>query len=178
MTMLPQRGSLDEISAQEVRELLDYDPATGVFTWRKDRRGKAKVGDRAGSVVDGGYTLISINDRLYKAHRLAWLLVHGEWPAVHIDHINRDGSDNRISNLRLVSDAENAQNVVAQKNSKTGIRGVSWKKSSGKWCAQVSKNRKIAYIAYFDNIADAERAVIEARRKIHPFSQMDTEGSR
>ncbi|OMF54823.1 hypothetical protein BK138_16230 [Paenibacillus rhizosphaerae] len=90
-----------------------------------------------------------------------------------IDHININGLDNREINLRIVTQAENSQNKKAQKNSKTGIRGVSWNKAAKKWQAQYAINRKKVKVGYFDDIEDARRAVERARRERMPYSQMD-----
>jgi hypothetical protein len=88
---------MTELTAERLRELLNYDPDTGVFTWRVRPVHSHRVGDIAGSVrTTRGYRLIGVAGRVYKAHRLAWLYMMGEWPKDQIDHINRDPSDNRF----------------------------------------------------------------------------------
>ncbi|GMA50168.1 hypothetical protein GCM10025857_15250 [Alicyclobacillus contaminans] len=93
-------------------------------------------------------------------------------PGMVVDHINHNTLDNRKSNLRIVTNAENLQNTRgAQKNSTTGIRGVSWHKKQKKWEAQLRVNNRQIHVGYFDDIRDAERAVKHARAVLMPFSQ-------
>lgn len=99
------------LTAERLRELLTYDPETGEFRWRYTRGCRAR-GQIAGTVTCLGYLTIAIDGRKYKAHRLAWLHVHGEWPYPEIDHINRIKLDNRLVNLRRATRAENNANRV------------------------------------------------------------------
>ena len=84
------------LTAERLREVLDYDPDTGVFTRKVRTASSVKVGDVAGSLNGKGYIRIRVDGRLYFAHRLAWLYVHGEWPVDQVDHINGIKNDNRI----------------------------------------------------------------------------------
>lgn len=88
-----------------------------------------------------------------------------------VDHIDRNGLNNVRSNLRIVTNAENMQNVTAYKTSKSGIRGVSWYEPSKKWRAKLQVNGKHILVGYFDDIKQAEQAVKEARAKYMPYSQ-------
>lgn len=108
------------LTSARVRELLDYDPATGDFTW-KVSRAKARMGHKAGFVYGKGYIAISIDGRVYYAHRLAWLHATGEWPVGVIDHINHDKRDNRFANLRDTSVAGNGLNRQACGGNPVGI---------------------------------------------------------
>ena len=108
-----------------LKEMLSYDPATGVFTWRIDRSGGVRAGDIAGSRRDKHATIGVDGSQLY-AHRLACLYMTGDVPAkgMHVDHINRDGMDNRWDNLRVVSHGQNMRNRDCFKGyheSKTGF---------------------------------------------------------
>ena len=96
----------------DLRAILRYSPDTGGFTWVIDRGRRGKAGALAGTINKRGYVIIKINYQLYKAHRLAWYLGHGEWPApdMEIDHINRIKGDNRLCNLRMVSKSINLRN--------------------------------------------------------------------
>jgi len=123
---------MDELRAR-VLELLDYDPATGLFTW-KIRRGCRPAGAEAGT-LSHGYIVIRIDGKSHQAHRLAFLVVNGYMPK-EIDHINGDPSDNRIINLRQATRQENVRNTGMRVNNTSGYKGVYWDKSNGKWQAQ------------------------------------------
>jgi hypothetical protein len=90
--------------------VLNYDQATGIFTW-KVRRGRGGAGRQAGTLSDKGYRFVPVGSQRYKAHRLAWLIVHGEWPADTINHLNGQKDDNRIANLEAVSLSENTRHA-------------------------------------------------------------------
>lgn len=115
-----------------LRDNLRYDRATGNFFWLSDRaNGKVKAGSLAGSKTLKGYRQIRIHGKWYKCHRLVWLIETGDWPGDQIDHINRDGLDNRIENLREVSNYQNCTN--RRKKSKSGFTGVYYDKKNKKW---------------------------------------------
>ena len=135
------------LTADRVLELLDYDPETGHFRWRVTKGSKRMAGEVAGCLYGKGYWSIGIDRRLYYAHRLAWLYVHGEWPKRVIDHINRDKLDNRIVNLRDVTISENGLN---QKS----VRGFYFDKSRGKYMAYIQVNGK-ARTKRFDTADEA-----------------------
>lgn len=150
-----------------VKDLINYDSATGLFTWKKSSGGKA-AGTEAGGLDATGYKRIRINTRKYQAQRLAWLLVTGEDPGdLHVDHINSNPSDNSFANLRLASNKENACNRGAPKNSTSGYKGVTWKKSKNKWNAQIQSNGIKKNLGYFDTAEDAHAAYCEASTKLH-----------
>ena len=90
---------------------LTYSPSSGLFTWNQ-QRGRVKKGEIAGTVNSNGYTQIRINGRIYLAHRLAWLYVHGEFPKPMIDNVNRNRQDNKIQMLSLATKRQNAQNTL------------------------------------------------------------------
>ena len=112
----------ENISAAELRRLIDYDPETGRFTSRV-RRGRIAVGDVVGTRRNDGYVKIGIGGRQYYAHRLAWLHVYGEYPSV-VDHVDRNPSNNRLTNLRLVNLSQNQQNQVAHINNTSGYKDM------------------------------------------------------
>jgi hypothetical protein len=98
------------LTAERLRELVDYDPETGKFTWTRNRAYKALGGTAAGYLNTNGYARITIDSVSHAAHRLAWLHVYGEWPKASIDHINRNRQDNRIANLREATQSEQNAN--------------------------------------------------------------------
>lgn len=153
------------ITAERLREVLDYNPETGLFLWKMAFCRKVRVGASAGCSY-GGYKHISVDKRLYRAHRLAWLYVHGEWPAGDIDHINGNRSDNRIANLRDVSRRVNLQNIRDPKPSnKSGLLGAS--KNGKFWAAVIRTNGKRLFVGNFPTPEQAHHAYVEAKRRMH-----------
>jgi hypothetical protein len=158
-----------ELSHGRLQELLDYDPNTGVFTWRV-ARGNAKAGSIAGHRGGRGYWSISINGRPYRAHRLAWLWIYGLWPSGILDHKNRIKDDNRISNIRECSETENLRNRGRFTNNQSGTTGV-YRATDNTWCARITVNYKNIHLGVFRAIDDAiaARKAAEARY-FGPFS--------
>lgn len=155
------------LTLARLKGLLHYDQETGVFTWKVTRSRSAGVGTVAGTTTSHGYVAIGIDGRLHKAHRLAWLYVHGVWPSDQIDHINRVRGDNRISNLRVADNSKNQANASLQKNNNSGVRGVYWNNASNKWHAQIYADGKKRHLGFFDNLGDASAAYCEAARAYH-----------
>jgi hypothetical protein len=154
------------LTAERLRELLDYNPETGIFRWN--------VAARAGTVVgclNRGYRVIRVDRMLYRAHRLAWLHVYGCWPTDEIDHINGIKDDNRLANLREVTCAENQQNRrSARTDNKTGLLGVS--SSQGGFQAQIKVNCKLFFLGRFATAELAHAAYLEAKRRLHPAGML------
>ncbi len=130
-----------DLTAQRLRELLHYDPETGIF-YAKKRRGPLSVGKSSGTITPDGYVQISLHRSLYLAHRLAWLYVFGEFPSQQIDHKDRDGTNNRIENLRLATGSQNNYNKPKRADNTSGHRGVCYVKRSGLWEAKTKVNGK------------------------------------
>lgn len=154
-------------TAERVRELFTYESLTGIFTRKVATSRNTKVGEIAGSIDPHGYRCIAVDGAIYKAHRLAWLYVHGEWPALDLDHINRVRDDNRIANLREVSRSENCQNSSGRVDNKSGHRGVYWNKQRACWVAGIGLNGKVKYLGLFSSIDDAAAAYKAAALQIH-----------
>ena len=111
------------LPSERLRELLSYNPETGDIRWRVRRNGSRGVGLVAGSHSKDGYIRIEIENRSFLAHRIAWALHHGRWPAAYLDHIDSKRDNNAIHNLREATATENRR-YRASRNS-TGFRGVS-----------------------------------------------------
>lgn len=158
-------------SQLRLREVLDYNSETGIFLWKQRRGNQINPGDEAGHLIVGNkgkpYRGIVIDRVQYLAHRLAWVYVHGIEPEGLIDHINGDGFDNRICNLRVVTDAQNRQNARLNSNNKSGVKGVSFNSSAGKWQAQIRANGVFRYLGRFEKIEDAIDARIAAEIQFH-----------
>lgn len=166
-----------DITQSTVRRILDYDLDTGIFTWRwrddvPKRWNSRYAGKRAGYALHLpnckiSYWSIRIFDWPFCAHRLAFLHVLGRWPRGVVDHIDRDGLNNRWSNLREATRAQNAANAGAKKNSKTGVRGVCIHKPTGRYRATINIAGKQKHLGHFDSICDAQAAYESALVEYH-----------
>lgn len=144
------------ITQAELKSLLSYDPETGIFRWRVTPARNVCVGDVAGKVYKKTrYCQITINEKRYYAHRLAWLYIYGEFPDEHIDHINGGKTDNRINNLRPATRSQNLKNQEKHSNNTSGYKGVCWDKSKQKWKAYGRLNGKSFHLGYFDTREEA-----------------------
>ena len=110
-------------SIEALKEILSYDPETGVFTWLLTK-GRSKAGAVAGSRHSTGYIIIGALGFLIRAHRMAWAFTTGEWPTEEIDHINGVESDNRMANLRQASHQQNLYNTKMRSTNTSGFKGV------------------------------------------------------
>lgn len=145
-----------DISLEDLKKYLDYDPDTGIFRWKLPR-GRAPKGAVAGVTRDDSYVLIGILGTHYYAHRLAWLYVTGEWPVKFIDHKNCNPNDNRIENLREATHAQNLQNRRA--STCTGFKGV--RPDKGKWMARINEK----YIGVYNTPEEAHAAYLAAAKE-------------
>ena len=166
------------LSADFLRQVLDYDPETGGLTWRERPASMFSDGRRSAShsaavwnsrysgkpalmSIRNGYSYGAIFDRLHQAHRVAWLLHYGVWPSGQVDHKNGDRSDNRIANLRDVTNAENGRNQKRHRDNTSGVTGVCWHRASGKWNARIkvgARNKSLGLFADFDAAVSARKA--------------------
>lgn len=154
-----------KLTQSRLKQLLYYDPCTGVFTWIKNCGG-IKSGTIAGSRHCKGYISIRIDYRNYLAHRLAFLYITGEMPEF-VDHKNGDRSDNRWVNIRPATATENMQNMGVRKDNSSGYSGVYWNKAHRKWHVRFKVNKKQMSFGYFENLSDAANVASEARVKYY-----------
>ena len=150
---------------KQLKEILYYDPETGVFTWRVNRGGGARAGDVAGYLHREGYIRIGFSGKVYRAHRLAWLYVHGKWPKYEIDHMNRIRDDNRIVNLREASHADNSHNLGLSSKNTSGVSGISWYKYTKEWCAQIKVKGETIFLGAFPTKREAIKSRKAAEKK-------------
>lgn len=158
------------LTQERLKELLDYDPETGVFI-RLASRGNASKGAIAGSPDSKGYLRIFIEGKRYKAHRLAWLYVYGVWPAHQIDHINRTKSDNRIANLRETTNMQNCWNQGVRKNNKTRLLGVHLHKKTGKYRALIGVDNNTKHLGLYVTPEEAHAAYLAAKNEMHNLGE-------
>jgi hypothetical protein len=154
---------LINMTPHRLRQLLDYNPRTGVFTWRVDRGGTARIGRVAGANHNRGYRQINVDGTIYLGGRLAFLYMKGRWPK-EIDHINGNRSDDRWSNLREATRIQNCRNTKL-KTGMTGFRGVYWDNRLQKYRAKVTIERRAIQLGCFDTPDAAHAAYCIAARK-------------
>lgn len=155
---------------EQLAELLSYDDETGVFTWRRHGVNALRAGAVAGRVNRQGYVVIKVSQRQYRAHRLAWFMVYGTWPAGQIDHINGQRADNRIANLRDVSRSVNCQNQrKAMSSNTTGLLGVRRfpRNKTNPFAAAITVAGKSLHLGYHPTAEEAHAAYVLAKKRLH-----------
>ena len=152
------------LTYERAHEVLIYDPETGALNWRIGRPG-APLGALVGTRTADGYTQVEIDYRLYRAHRVIWLMQTGKWPKHHIDHKNGMRADNRWKNLREATPAQNARNRRPHKDSGSGRVGVTFAKASAKWQAYIGIENRTVSLGHFAQIEDAIAARVAAERE-------------
>ena len=158
--------SKPNITAEQLREILDYSAETGVFIWRIRPSKSVKAGNIAGNINKVGYSTLGIQGKIYNAHRLAWLYIRGTWPVGLIDHINGIKADNRFENLRDVGAEGNSQNIrKPNRRNKSGFMGVIWYQN--KWRASMSVNGKSKWLGDYSTPEEAHQAYLNAKRIFH-----------
>ena len=161
---------MDAISHDELLALVEYDGESGVFRRRVDGGSRnAKAGDIMGYLDQKSRRVdVRVKNKHYKAHRLAWFYVHGVWPNSEIDHIDRNPSNNAISNLRTSSREENSHNQVRPRvDNVLGVRGVCFIPSRNKFKTQIGVDGKNFHIGYFKTEAEAGDAYFAAKTALH-----------
>lgn len=141
-----------EITQEYIKSILTYNPNTGKFIWRRKKWGHK--GKEAGYINPNGYRVIMIDNKNYGASRLAWLFHYGEFSKKQIDHINHNRSDNRIENLREVTNQQNQMNRTFTGNT-TGFIGVYWDKNRKKYAPKIKVNQKVINLGRYDSIEEA-----------------------
>lgn len=159
------------LTQARLKEVLDYDPDTGIFTWLVGG-GRRGIGKNAGTINKHGHLRIKLMRRDYYNHRLAFLWMTGAWPERDVDHINGVKTDNRWVNLRTVTRSENNQNLgSAYKNNKCRALGVYWSKHHNKWHARITTNHSTKHIGYYNDFNEAQQAYMNAKHELHPTHQ-------
>lgn len=150
------------ITQNKLKELLSYDPETGVFRWKVRRKGSRKGG--VGTTGPRGYITITIDGVKYYAHRLAWFYETGRWPKLEIDHISGVKADNRIRNLREATRSQNAANIKSRRN---GLKGCCFVAALRKWQVAIRTRTGRLYLGLFDTEQLAHAAYMDAATRIH-----------
>ena len=150
----------------ELREMLRYDPNTGELFWKiTTRNGKGVAGNRAGSFDKSGYRKVNVKYRNYLEHRVSWAIHHGMWPSGLLDHINGDGTDNRIANLRPATGTQNRWNSAANRNNTTGFKGVT--RNGDRFMAQLQTGGRNKNLGRYKTAEEASTAYQRACKEHH-----------
>ena len=156
---------------QRLRDVFDYNPQTGVFTWLVSTSKKMKAGSTAGCLNAIGYVFLCLDSRRYLAHRVAWFYMTGEVPAGLIDHVNGQKADNRWSNLRQATPSQNQQNKPGYRPGK--LKGVIETKS-GRFVASIRSKGMSIHLGTFDD-QEAAHAAYCAASAVHHKEFSNTE---
>lgn len=160
------------LTQERLKELLHYNPDTGVFTRNTSGR-RWKAGETSGCLLNTGYIAIRMDKKNYQAHRLAWLYIHGRLPDNEIDHINGVRSSNGILNLREASRSENSQNRRGPiSKNVSGYLGVRFAAERNKYVATIGIDGKYTFLGRFDTAIEASCAYLAAKREMHPFGEI------
>lgn len=155
-----------DLTAEYVRSLLDYDPDTGILTWKVRRGGRGKIGREAGCIYTAdGRRAIGIDGHIYQAYRLAWLIMTGDWPTEQIDHKYGDPGDNRWENIRAATHSQNLANQRIRKTNKSGIKGVYRRKDCRRWTAFIHVNGQTRYLGLFKTKEEAAATYQQAAKQ-------------
>jgi Demerecviridae HNH endonuclease len=153
------------LTAERLRDLLDYDPLTGVFSWRVTRSWLAVRGTPAGSKRRDGRTVIHTCGGSHLASRLAWLWMTGDWPAGFVDHKDTDPTNDRWDNLRMATNTQNNANTKTPRHNTTGLKGVS--RSRSRYRASITVKDKSVHLGVFNTPIEAHAAYCRAAEALH-----------
>ena len=152
------------LTQKRLKQVLDYTPETGLFTWNNTLNNKVNAGDVAGWSIRG-YGYITINRKDYIAAKLAFLFMEGIYPENEVDHINRITDDNRWTNLRVVTHRENCLNKGLRKDNSSGITGIYWRDKRNKWESQIGVYGKRVFLGRYETLKEAILARIKAEKE-------------
>lgn len=155
------------ITQERLKELFYYHPSSGDFVRLVSVSSNTKAGDQAGCPDKLGYLVIRVDGVLYKAHRLAWLYVHGEWPPAGIDHEDTVENHNWITNLRPANQSQNCCNIGLRADNTSGHKDIKWRPKRNKFTVEVQFEKKSRYVGIYSKLEDAVVARDEALAEMH-----------
>lgn len=162
------------LTAERLKELLEYDENTGKFTWISVNSNRVKIGDIAGTVNNHGYRVTTVDGKKNQEHRLVWLYTYGNFPDKFIDHIDGDRANNLLSNLRECSIIENARNVKIMDTNTSGFKGVSYSERDGTYSAYLTSGGKCKNLGARSTPEEASLLYEAAAKELHGKFYRDT----
>jgi hypothetical protein len=156
-----------ELTQDQLKELLHYDPETGIFRWRFGNGRNVKPWDIAGGDNGLGYIKIRVLKTRISAHRLAWLYITGKLPKHEVDHKDGIRSNNAWGNLREATRKQNMENRYLNKNNTSGFTGVTWNAKQQRWAASIGHNKKLIHLGSFKTAEEAAKVAADKRSELH-----------
>lgn len=169
----------DSLDGRYLRSIIDYNPDEGIFVWKARPRehfatqrgmrvfNSQCAGKQAGHQRHDGYLVVGIDYKEYLGHRLAWLWMTDEWPAIDVDHRDTNKANLKWDNLRLATAAQNLQNQKKRVDNSSGYKGVYWNKTAKKWQAYITAFGKYKYLGLFETPEEAHIARNTAAKELH-----------
>ena len=164
---------MGELTQMELKTALYYDRIGGNFYWRNSPSTKIQPWAQAGTFDAYGYVSIKFKNKFYKAHRLAWLYVHGEMPQGEIDHVDHQHANNQIENLRVVNRKQNSENTRMHTDNVSGFKGVTFDKRRHNWFARIMHERVAHHLGVFDDPKKAAEAYKIAAKQLHTHNHIN-----
>jgi hypothetical protein len=155
------------LTASRARELVNYCPETGLFTWAQNRGTNKVAGKPCGYWRKDGYLFLTLDKEQYLAHRVAWLIMTGAWPKHQIDHADLNRSNNAFLNLRDATPGQNVQNKRVRKDSKSGLKGAQYIVSLKKWRGRIVRGGKTEHLGLYDTAEEAHAVFCAAAKRLH-----------
>lgn len=159
---MPFKHSSYELTQEKLKELIDYDPINGTFIWKSTRLKGLSCGD----LDSYEYTRITIFNKPYKGHRLAWFIMTGAWPKIDIDHKDGNPQNNKFDNLRECTETQNLGNQKRSKTNTSGVKGVSWDKLTNMWRVNICYKKKIKNLGRYSTLEQAAAAYEKAAKEL------------
>lgn len=165
---------MGELTQQSLKEVFYYCPCSGLFKWKRKRKG-VRQGAVAGTIGKDGYRIIMFNGANYYAHRLAWFYVYGTWPENDLDHSDAVRSNECFFNFRPATRGQNMQNGTLRSNNTSGYKGVAFHYGTMKWRAYIKRNGMQIALGLFFTKEDAALAYNKAAKELFgEFARVNT----
>ena len=152
-----------------IKELLHYNESTGDLMWKNRMSPRVPAGAIAGCITKDGYRSTKIDQYWIYTHRVIWIYVYGSLPPEYIDHIDGDRLNNKLSNLRAVTNEQNQHNQrPTGRKSESGILGVTINRKENRWQSSIRASGVLCYLGLFETIEEAQKAYKQAKKLLHP----------